>query len=135
MSRWTDFRDTAEAIIGIGAKLILAVSGTVLGIPGLPVWASRVLNIIPAFMAVVEIAMPEPGSGPAKKTAVVNSMKALMDYLDTQLTGGGKGTFDKLRPTIEGIVEGTIGIVNSVRPDIIADDPISVTDPSIQAGA
>jgi len=128
MSKWTDFRDTAEAIIGVGAKLILAVAGTVAGIPGVPPWAIRVLSIIPAFMSVVETAMPEPGSGPAKKTAVVNSTKALMDYLENELTGGAKGTFDKLRGSIDGIIEGTIGIVNSVRPDIIADDPL--LDPS-----
>jgi len=121
-SAWVKFRDTAEAIIGIGAKLILAVGGTVAGIPGVPAWAIRVLSIIPAFMSVVEVAMPEPGSGPAKKTAVVNSTKALLDYLEVELTGGAKGTFDKLRTSIEGVIEGTIGLVNDLDKSIIADD-------------
>ena len=121
-SAWVKFRDQAEAIIGIGAKLILAVGGTIAGIPGVPAWAIKVLSIIPAFMSVVEVAMPEPGSGPAKKTAVINSTKALMDYLEKELTGGAKGTFDKLHTSINGIIEGTIGLVNDLDKSIIADD-------------
>ena len=121
-SKWVKFRDTAEAIIGIGLKLVVAVGGTVVGIPGVPVWAIRVLTMIPSFMSIVEVAMPEPGTGAAKKTAVINSTKALMDYLETQLTGGAKGTFDKLKTSIDGIIEGTIGLVNGLDKSIIADD-------------
>jgi hypothetical protein len=121
-SKWVKFRDTAEAIIGIGLKLVLAVGGTVTGIPGVPAWAIRVLTQIPSLIAIMEIAMPAPGSGAAKKTAVINSTKALLDYLETQLSGGAKGTFDKLRTSIEGIIEGTIGLVNDLDKSIIADD-------------
>jgi hypothetical protein len=133
-SRWVRFRDTAEAIIGIGLKLVVAVGGTVAGIPGVPAWAIRVLTMIPSFMSLVEVAMPEAGSGPAKKTAVLNSTKALMDYLETQLTGGAKGTFDKLRTSIEGIIEGTIGLVNDLDKSIIADDVPPGTPPGWTAG-
>jgi hypothetical protein len=53
-----------------------------------------------------------------------------MEYLETQLTGGSKGTFDKLRPSIEGIIEGTIGLVNDLDKSIIADDvPLDPTSP------
>jgi hypothetical protein len=128
-SKWVLFRNQAEAIIGIGLKLVLAVAGTVVGIPGVPLWAIKVLTQIPSLMSIVEIAMPAPGSGPAKKTAVINSTKALLDYLETQLSGGAAGTFDKLKGSIEGIIEGTIGLVNSLNKSIIADDVVGVPQP------
>jgi hypothetical protein len=133
-SRWVRFRDTSEAIIGIGLKLVVAVGGTVVGIPGVPAWATRVLTMIPSFMSIVEVAMPAPGSGAAKKTAVLNSTKALMDYLETQLTGGAKGTFEKLQASIEGIIEGTIGLVNDLDKSIIADDVVPPGPPTMGSG-
>ena len=123
-STWVRFRDQAEAIIGIGVKFLLPFISVASFIPGIPAGILKVLKIIPALMAVVEEAMPEPGSGPAKKQAVLNSAEALMVFLEGQLTGGAKGNFDKLRPAIEAVIEGTIGMVNGLAPQIIADDPL-----------
>ena len=128
-SRWVKFRDSVEAIIGIGAKIVLPIASVAALIPGIPAGIAAALRAVPAFMAAVEEAIPAPGSGPAKKQAVLNSSKALMDFLDTQLTGGAAGSFDKLRPAIEAIIEGTVGVVNGLAPQIIADDKTGINAP------
>lgn len=130
-SKWVKFRDTAEAIIGLGAQILLPFIPVLSTLTVLPRAVVALLNAVPALMAVFEQAMPESGSGPARKTAVLNSTKALMAYLETQFTGGAKGNFEKLRPAIEAIIEGTIGMVNGLAPQIIGDDPVVVSSPPI----
>ena len=126
-SAWVQFRDSAEAIISIGAGILKPILGIAAFIPGIPAGVAAVLRVVPAFMAAFEMAMPAPGSGPAKKTAVLNSSKALMDIMEQQTTGGAKENFDKFRPAIEAIIEGTIGMVNGLMPQIIADDKPKLT--------
>jgi hypothetical protein len=121
-SGWVRFRDQVEAIIGLGVKYLVPIAAVAAGSLGLPVGAVAVLRAIPALMAVVEEAMPAPGSGPAKKQAVLNSAEALLAFIDTQLTGGASGSFKKLEPMIHAIIDGTIGAVNDLAPQIIADD-------------
>lgn len=132
-SAWVKFRDTAEAIIGIGAKFLLPFVSVAAMIPGIPAGIVRILLIIPALMAAFEEAIPAPGSGPAKKQAVLNSAKSFIEILEGQLTGGAKGNFDKLRPAIEAIIEGTIGMVNGLAPQIIGNDPLlAPSHPAVQ---
>ncbi|MFA6064078.1 MAG: hypothetical protein WC736_15925 [Gallionella sp.] len=121
-SAWVKFRDSVEAILGIGASVLKPILGVIGFIPGVPAGVAAVLRVVPAFMAAFEIAMPEPGSGAAKKTAVLNSSKAFLDIVEKELTGGAKTNFDQLKPAIESIIEGTIGMVNGLAPQIIADD-------------
>lgn len=129
-SNWVKFRDTVEAIIGIGAQFVLPIVGIVGLVPGIPASISSVLKIIPSLMAAFEQAIPAPGSGPVKKAAVLATTKSIMDVLDKQvLTGGAKASYDTLLPVITAIVDSTITTVNQVAPQIIADD--NPTDPLI----
>jgi hypothetical protein len=132
-SSWVKFRDQAEAIIGIGANILRPILGLAAFIPGIPAGVGAILRVIPAFMAAFEMAMPEPGSGPAKKTAVLNSAEALFGLMGAQMTGGAKENFDKLKPAIEAIIEGTIGMVNGLAPQIIGNDKPGLT-PGEQSG-
>jgi hypothetical protein len=122
-STWVRIRNTIVSILGIGAKIAVAVGSTAAGIPGVPLWAARTLGMVPFLMEIYETAMPDPGSGPTRKTNVINATKKLYEFLEKNIvTGGAQGTFEKLQPQIELIIEATVGAVNAIKPEIVADD-------------
>ena len=133
-SKWVPFRDTAEAILAVVGKIVVAVAPVAIGSFNLPAGALLVLKIIPALMGIVEQAIPAAGSGTVKKQAVLNSTQALLDYIDTQLTGGAKTSFTKLKPLIDGIIDNGIGLVNQLAPSIIANDAEPAGPPVVGSG-
>jgi len=133
-SKWVPFRDTAEAILAVVGKMAAVIAPIALASFNLPAGAALVLRIIPALMGIVEQTFPAPGTGTMKKQAVLNSTQALLDYIDTQLTGGAKSSFTKLKPLIDGIIDNGIGLVNQLAPSIIADDEVPPGPPVVGSG-
>jgi len=133
-SKWVPFRDSAEAILSIVGRMAAVMAPIALGAFNLPAGAALVLRAIPTLMGIVEQALPAPGTGTMKKQAVLNTSQALLDYIDTQLTGGAKSSYVKLKPLIDGLIDNGIGLVNRLAPSIIADDPVPPGPPTIGSG-
>lgn len=126
---WVKFRNTAEAILGIGAKYIFPVVASLVPVLNVPRWAAvLVTNVVPALMAAAETMNNAPGAGPAKKSQVMEAAAGMMAVLEKTFTGGAKGNFDLLRPTLEILIDRTVAMVNDLAPEIIQDDPL--LDPS-----
>jgi len=123
MSKWTEFRNTAEKIIAYGARLFFPILATVAPMLGLPTWVGALAgSIVPQLMGLVEANNPKPGSGPMKKQQVLNIMNGFAAVLEKELTGGAKVNIDILMPTISLLIDQTVTAANELAPKIIADD-------------
>jgi len=122
-SKWVPIRDEIEKYAAYGARFFFPVLATVAPIVGLPVWVGTVAGaLIPQLMTIAENNSPAPGSGPAKKQQVLNAADEIMAVLAKTFTGGALANFDKLRPTIETLIDQTVAAVNALAPKIIASD-------------
>lgn len=121
-STWVIFRDKMEAILSVGAEFFGPIAAIAASFFGFSPAVTAVLRGIPALMAIVEEASPAPGTGPAKSAQVMTMAKDLMNFAGAQTTGGAKESFDKYKPLIQATINASIGMVNKVAPQIIAND-------------
>lgn len=133
-SRWVPVRDWMVDGIGLLAKFVAPIVVVAASVLGLPPGIAAVLKAIPALMAAAEIALPEVGSGPAKKQQVLDSARAFMAVAEKNLTGIAHANFDVLKPLIEAIINNGIAAVNQLAPLIIADDRPPPVAPTIGSG-
>jgi len=133
-SAWVQFRDKAEAIIGVAWNFFVPIAAIASVSFGFPPGIAAALKVIPTIMGEVEKLLPAPGSGPAKKAQVLGITKIIMDALDTQLTGGAATSYSKLKPLIEATIDSSITTINLVAPAIIANDPVAPGPPTIGSG-
>lgn len=123
MSKWTEFRDSAEKIVAYGARLFFPILATIAPALGLPVWVGALAgSIVPQLMGLVETNTPVSGAGPMKKQQVLNIMHGFAAVLEKELTGGAKVNIDALMPTISKLIDQTVTAVNELAPKVIADD-------------
>ena len=131
MSNWTVFRDKAENIVAYGARLFFPILATVAPALGLPTWVGALAgSIVPQLMGLVEANTPATGSGPMRKTQVLNIMNGFAAVLEKELTGGAKVNLDALMPTISLLIDQTVTAANQLAPKVIADD--KPADPTLQ---
>lgn len=128
-SSWVKFRDQVEAILGIAAGLFTPIAAIVGAIFPASKGLSIVLRAIPALMAAVEEASPEPGTGPAKSAAVMKAAEDLMNFAGAQTTGGAKESFETYKPIIQMGINASIALVNKVAPKVIANDGNGINAP------
>jgi len=122
-SGWVKFRDTVEAIVGFGLKYIFPILSAIVPILKVPAWVGTVVgSVVPNLMAIAEQEFPAPGSGPMKKEKVLNVTEKLMALMESEFTGGAAGTFAKIKPTLEVLIDRTITAINDLDKSIIADD-------------
>lgn len=122
-SKWVPIRDTIERIALYGAKFFFPMLAGIAPILGLPAWIGRAAGIIvPQLMAMAEADFPAPGSGPMKKAKVLSASEKIMAILEAEFTGGAAGSFAKMKPAIELLIDGTVSVTNALAPQIIAND-------------
>ena len=122
-STFVKVRDFIESIAVIGAKYIFPILATICPVLKLPAWIGVIAgSVIPQLMAIAEQDFPAPGSGPMKKAKVLDAADKIMAVLESTFTGGAAGSFAKLKPTIEALIDQTVTAVNELAPAIIADD-------------
>jgi hypothetical protein len=126
-STWVPIRDYFVDGVAWLAKFVAPMLSIAATVFGFPVGVTNVLKAIPALMSAVEIAIPEAGSGPAKKQQVLDSAKALMDIADSKLQGGAKNSFDTYKPFIEALIDNGVAAINASAPKIIASNGPSTT--------
>ena len=131
-SKWVPIRDEIEHILSIGASLFTPIAAIVSSVFGLSPGVAAVLKGIPALMAIVQEASPEPGTGPAKSAQVMKAAEDLINFAGTQVTGGAKVSFDTYKPLIQAGIDASISVVNKIAPKIIAND--SPLTPGEQGG-
>lgn len=122
-SKWVPIRDAFVNGIGFLARFISPIVVIAASVFGFPPGIANVLRAIPALMAAAEIALPEPGSGAAKKQQVLDSAKAFIAVAESRFTGGAKVNFDALKPLIESIIDNGVAAVNQYAKSVVADDP------------
>lgn len=127
-SAWVQFRDKAEAIIGIGARVVFPLLGAFAPVLGLPAWVGTVAgSVVPQLMAIAEKDLPAAGSGPMKKAKVLDATEQILAILEKTFTGHAAADFAKLRPTLELLIDGTVSATNLIAPSIVADDKPGLT--------
>jgi hypothetical protein len=122
-SKWVPIRDSFLEGISFLARFVAPIAVMATSVIGMPPFVANVLKALPSLMAAVEIAIPEPGSGPAKKQHVLDAAQALIAVGEQRFTGGAKVNFDALKPLLEVVIDNGIAAVNAYAPSIIADDP------------
>ena len=134
-SQWVKIRNKIEAIALFGSKYVFPVVASLGVTAGFPPWAGvLIVNIVPALMAAVETMHTEPGAGPVKKQQVLDATAQMMAVLENTFTGGAKGSFDKLRPTLEILIDQTVSAVNDLFPQIIGSDTVQPGPPVVGSG-
>jgi hypothetical protein len=121
-SKWVPIRDL---ILSVG-KFLVPVLSAAAGLfgAGLPKAVLAILKGLPSLMAIAEEAAP-PGSGPAKKQAVMDAAEKLFALVGAELTGGAAENFAKYKDMIAKIIDAVIETANALAPQIIANDDIS----------
>ena len=123
MSAWTEFRDKVEEGFAFVVKYIFPIVVSVAGSFALPAWAMTVITrIVPELIGIVEQASPAPGTGPAKKAAVLTATEQTLALLQSSFTGGAKVNFDKIRPVLSTMIDQAVAATNALAPQIIAND-------------
>ena len=129
-STFVKVRNWIEAAVVFGTKYIFPILATLCPVLKLPAWVGTVAgSVIPQLIAIAEQDIPEQGSGPMKKAKVLDAAEKIMAVLESTFTGGAAGSFAKLKPTIEALIDQTVNAVNELAPSIIADDVTPGPDP------
>jgi len=137
MSAWTEFRDKVEDGFSFVVKyifpVVLAVAGG--GTFKIPAWAITVISkIVPALIGIVEQASPAPGTGAAKKAAVLTATEQVLALMGATFTGGAALNFAGLKPVLSVLIDQTVAATNAIAPQIIANDPVASGPPTIGSG-
>lgn len=122
-STWVAIRNKFIAGLSFLVKYIVPVVVSAASLFGLPPGIAKIISLIPALIDAAELAVPEGGSGPAKKQAVLDAIEAMMKIGESQFTGGAKVNFDKYRPLFEMFIDLGVSAINTYAKDVIADDP------------
>jgi hypothetical protein len=122
-SKWVPIRNKIEDFLGIAKDVVLPIAAIAVAFFNLPVGVAAVLRWLPSLMAIVEEASPEAGTGPAKKAQVMKAAQDLMTFSGEQFTGGAAENFAKYAPLISATIDSTIGAINRIAPQIVANDP------------
>jgi len=125
-STWVPIRNKILSIGKFFIPVVSAAAGLFGG--GLPKGVLVVLKGLPSLMAIAEEAAP-PGSGPAKKQAVMDAADKLLALIGPEFTGGAAENFDKYKDTIGLAIDGLISAVNAVDKGLVADDKTPIDAP------
>jgi hypothetical protein len=130
-SKWVPIRDSIIKYVTFGAKFVFPLLGTLAPVLGLPAWVGAVAtSIVPQLMMIAEENSPAPGTGPMRKQQVLNATQEIMAVLEKNFTGIAKARFEALLPTLGLLIDQTVGVVNAIDKNLIADDaPSDPTSP------
>jgi len=133
-STWVKARDAFLEGVAFLAQFIAPIAVVAASLVGMPPGIANILRAIPALISAAEIAIPESGSGPAKKQQVLDALRAFLAVIESRATGQAKVNFDQLKPLFESIIDNGESAINFYAKNIIADNAEATGPPQMGSG-
>ena len=82
-------------------------------IPGIPPGVSKVIAKIPDMISAMEQVFPENGTGAIKLAGVLAMAQAMTTTMVDVSTGGQAETWAEIAPSVENMVNNSVGVINA----------------------